>query len=188
MNSLIIDLAKYEAPKIKESKHDNWVEYGEGNLYYDWLIERYRNSPTNNAIINNMSRLIYGRGIHALDASRKTNEYAQLRSIFSNEDLKNVIADRKLFGAGHFQVHWNDKHTKVLKAYHIPTNLIRPGKCNKDGEIDTYYYSDNWEDTKKFKPESFSAFGTSKNKIEILCFKSYSVGMKYFGEIDYQGI
>lgn len=189
MNSLIIDLAKYEAPQVVEDKREDWVGYGEdgGNSYYCWLIERYRNSPTNNAIVNNMSRLIYGRGVHALDASRKTNEYAQMRSIFSNEDLKNVIADRKLLGEGKFQVHWNKQHTKVLKAYHIPSHLLLPEKCNKDGEIEAYYYSDNWEDTKKFPPKRIPTFGTSKEEIEIYCVRSYSVGMKYFGELDYQG-
>ena len=64
----ILELASYEAPEIKESKRENWVEYGEDNLYYNWLIDRYRNSPTNNAVINNISRLIYGKGLHALNA------------------------------------------------------------------------------------------------------------------------
>lgn len=186
-NIHILELAKYEQPIVTESKKYDWVEYGEDNLYYNWLIERYRNSPTNNAVINNVARLIYGRGIDAFDASRKVNEYAQLRTLISGDCLRKVSLDLKLFGAAHFQVHFDERHTKVVKAYHIPTNLIRPEKCNEDGDIEGYYYSDDWSDTKKFEPKRFSAFGTSKDKIEILCIKGYSVGMKYFGELDYQG-
>jgi hypothetical protein len=186
-NIHILELAKYEQPIVTESKKHDWVEYGDSNDYYNWLIERYRNSPTNNAVINNVARLIYGRGIHAFDAARKVNEYAQLRTLISGDCLRKVSLDLKLFGAAHFQVHFDEKHTKVVKAYHIPTNLIRPEKCNEDGDVEGYYYSDDWSDTKKFEPKRFSAFETSKDKIEILCIKGYSVGMKYFGELDYQG-
>lgn len=186
-NVHVLELAKYEQPTVTESKKHDWVEYGEDNLYYNWLIERYRNSPTNNAVINNVSRLIYGRGIHAFDAARKTNEYAQLRTIISGECLRKVALDLKLFGAAHFQVHYDQRHTIVKKAYHIPTNLIRPEKCNEEGDIEAFYYSDDWSDVKKFEPKRIPAFGFSNEKIEILCIKGYSVGMKYFGELDYQG-
>ena len=181
----ILNLAAFEKPEIIEDTRNNWVEYGEDNDYYDFLIERSRNSTTNSAVINNISRLIYGRGLHALDASRKPSQYAAMRSIFSSEDLRKVIKELKMLGAGHFQVHYDEKHTKVIKAYHIPTNLIRPEKCNAEGDIEGYYYCDNWEETRKYTPVRYPAFGTSKEKIEILCIKEYAVGVKYFGEIDY---
>ena len=183
----ILELASYEAPEIKESKRENWVEYGEDNLYYNWLIDRYRNSPTNNAVINNISRLIYGKGLHALNASKRANDYAIFKTIFGKDCLRKIALDIKLFGTGSFQVHYDEKHTKVIKAYHIPTNLIRPEKCNKDGEVEAYYYSDDWSDTKKYEPKRIPSFGTSKEKVEILQVGSYSVGMKYFSELDYQG-
>jgi len=181
----ILNLAAYEKPEIKEDTRNNWVEYGDNNDYYDFLIERSRNSTTNSAVINNVSRLIYGRGLHALDASRKPSQYAAMKSIFSSEDLRKVIKELKMLGAGHFQVHYDEKHTKVIKAYHIPTNLIRPEKCNEEGDIEGYYYCDNWNETRKYTPVRYPAFGTSKEKIEILCIKEYAVGVKYFGEIDY---
>jgi hypothetical protein len=181
----ILNLAAYEKPEIIEDTRYSWVEYGEDNDYYDFLIERSRNSTTNSAVINNVSRLIYGRGLHALDASKKPSQYAAMKSIFSSEDLRKVIKELKMLGAGHFQVHYDEKHTKVIKAYHIPTNLIRPEKCNAEGDIEGYYYCDNWEETRKYAPVRYPAFGTSKEKIEILCIKEYAVGVKYFGEIDY---
>jgi hypothetical protein len=181
----ILNLAAYEQPEIKEDTRNEWVEYGEANDYYNFLIDRSRKSTTNSAVINNISRLIYGRGLYAMDAARKPSQYAAMRSIFSAECLRKVIKELKMLGAGHFQVHYDEKHTKVLKAYHIPTNLIRPEKCNAEGDIEGYYYSDNWEDTRKFAPKRIPAFGTSKEKIEILCIKDYAVGVKYFGEIDY---
>ena len=159
----------------------------DGDQYFQFLIERYSNSTTNNAIINNVARLIYGKGLSALDANKKPNEYAQMMSLFHKEDVRKMVLDRKMFGQFAIQVHYNDKHDKILKAYHIPVNLLRAEKCDKDGNITGYYYSDNWDDTKKFAPNRFNAFGYSKDKVEILFSKPYTVGMKYYSYSDYAG-
>jgi hypothetical protein len=186
-NVHILSLSAYTTPTIQESKKDNWVEFGEDNNYYSFLIDRYTNSTTNNAIINNISRLVYGKGLSALDASKKPNEYAQMMSLFSKDCIRKMVLDRKMLGQFAIQVHYNDKHDKILKAYHMPVNLIRAEKCNQDGEITGYYYSDDWTDIKKFAPVRYSAFGTSKDKVEILFLKPYAVGMKYYSYPDYQG-
>ncbi len=89
MNNLhILNLAKYEAPQVVEAKREDWVTYGDSNSYFDFLIDRYKNSTTNNAIINNISRLIYGRGLFALDANKKPNEYAQMMALFNQDCLR----------------------------------------------------------------------------------------------------
>lgn len=186
-NIHIHNLSSYTTPTIQESKRDEWVEFGIDNNYFQFLIDRYTNSTTNNAIINNISRLIYGKGLSALDASRKPNEYAQMMALFNKDCIRKMIIDRKMLGQFAIQIHYSKDRKNILKAFHIPVNLIRSEKCNKDGEIDGYYYSDNWEDVKKFKPVRYSAFGTSKDEIEILYCKPYSVGMKYYSYPDYQG-
>lgn len=187
VNLHVINLGSYEAPKIIESNKEEWVSYGADNTYFDWLIERYHNSPTNNAVINNMSRLIYGRGLSALDASRKPNEFAQLKSLFKPTELRKVTKELKMLGNAAFQVIYNKQHTKVKSVHHIPVNNLRAEKCNAEGEIEAYYYSDNWEDIKTFPPKRISAFGTSKDAIEILYIQPFSVGMKYYSAVDYQG-
>lgn len=188
MNNLhILNLAEYKQPTIQESKRDAWVEFGDNNDYFDYLIERYLKSTTNNAIINNVSRLIYGKGLSALDASKKPNDYAQMVTLFSPDCVRRMAFDRKLFGQFAIQVHYNEKHDKILKAYHIPVNLIRAEKCNEKGEIEGYFYSDNWQDVRKFPPVRFSAYGFSQDKIEIMFVRPYGVGMKYYSYPDYQG-
>ena len=186
-NVHVLNLSAYTTPVIQESKRDAWVDFGEDNNYYHFLQERYTNSTTNNAIINNISRLVYGRGLSATDASRKPNEYAQMMSMFNKDCLRKIALDRKMLGQFSIQVHYNDKHDRILKAYHIPVNLLRAEKCNKDGEIEAYYYSDDWTDVKKYPPTRIPAFGYSKDKVEILFSKPYAVGMKYYAYPDYQG-
>ena len=183
----VIELSAYTSPVVTEDKRNEWVNYGEDNNYFQFLIDRYSNSATHSAVVNNISRLIYGKGLSALDASKKPNDYAQMLTLFTSNDLRRVIQDLYLLGQGAFQVHYDKGHKNVVKVYHIPVQLLRPEKCDKDGNIVGYYYSDNWEDPKKFVPKRFDAFGEGKSEIEILMIQPYSVGAKYFSRVDYQG-
>ena len=188
-NYHVLNLSSYTTPIVEETNRENWVDFltENGEQYFDFLIDRYTNSTTNNAIINNICRLVYGRGLGALDASKKVNEYAQMMTLFSREDVRKMIIDRKMLGQFAIQIHYSKDRTKILKAYHIPVNLLRAEKCNKEGEIAGYYYSDNWNDTRQFPPLRYSAFGFSNDNVEILYSKPYSVGMKYYSYPDYQG-
>ncbi|NDB58166.1 hypothetical protein EB001_06950 [bacterium] len=183
----VIELSAYTSPIVTEDKRNEWVNYGEDNNYFQFLIDRYSNSATHSAVVNNISRLIYGKGLSALDASKKPNDYAQMLTLFTANDLRRVIQDLYLLGQGAFQVHYDKGHNSIIKVYHIPVQLLRPEKCDKDGNIVGYYYSDNWEDVKKFVPKRFDAFGEGKSEIEILMIQPYSVGAKYFSRVDYQG-
>lgn len=190
MNDIrILNLAKYEKPVVTEDKREDWVCYGESNDYFSWLIERFENSPTNNAIINNVSRLIVGKGLYAKDANRKVNEYAQAMSLFSLECQKMLAKDFKLFGQAALQIIYSKNKKKIARVEHIPVHLLRPEKCNSDGDIEAYYYSDDWTDPKKYVPKRIKAFGMSESPadIEILYIKDYAVGKKYFGDVDYRG-
>ena len=188
-NYHVLNLSSYTTPIVEETNRENWVDFltENGEQYFNFLIDRYTNSTTNNAIINNICRLVYGRGLGALDASKKVNEYAQMMTLFSREDVRKMIIDRKMLGQFAIQIHYSKDRTKILKAYHIPVNLLRAEKCNKEGEIAGYYYSDNWNDTRQFPPLRYSAFGFSNDNVEILYSKPYSVGMKYYSYPDYQG-
>jgi hypothetical protein len=101
--------------------------------------------------------------------------------------VRKLFIDRKMLGQCSIQIHYSKDRKKILKAYHIPVNLLRAEKCNKDGEVEGYYYSDNWQDVKKYAPKRIPAYGFSNELIEILYVKPYTVGMKYYAYPDYQG-
>ena len=183
----IIQLSSYTAPVIVENNKNEWVEYGEDNNYYQFLIDRYSNSATNNAVINNICRLIFGQGLTATDSAMKPNEWAQLLSILKEDDLRRIIFDLYALGQCALQIHYDKGHKAITRAFHTPIQLLRPEKCNQDGDIVGYFYSDNWSDPKKYVPKRFDAFGTSKKEVEILYLAPYSAGMKYFSNVDYQG-
>lgn len=186
-NLHIVNLSSYNRPKVQEDKKKKWVAYGDNNNYYQYLIDLYTNSTTNNAIINGVSNMIYGKGLDALDSSTKTDEYAALRSIFHNKCLKKVALDLKMLGEASFQVLYKDG--KVVRAEHFPRQTLRAEKCNDDGEIEAYYYHPNWEKAKPSdKPKRIAAFGFGNGKEpEVEIIKKYVSGYDYYCPVDYQG-
>ena len=186
-NLHFIELNKYQTPVIVESNKKDWVEYGVNNDYYDFLIELYQNSTTHHAVVNAITKLIYGRGLDATDSSKKPNDYAQMKMLFRPDVLKKCITDFKLLGQCAFQVIYNKAKTKIVKVEHMPIQLLRAEKCNKDGDIEAYYYSDNWQEPRKFVPKRIPAYGYGDKTLEILYVGNYTVGQKYYSNVDYTG-
>ena len=188
-NIHIVNLSSYTTPEIKEYNNREWVSYGEDNDYFQFLIDRYNGSPTNNAIINGISELIYGKGLDASDSGRKPDAYAQMKSLFKKDDLRKATSDFKMMGQCAFQVIYSQDHQMINEVYHMPIETLRAEKCNDDGEVEAYYYAKSWSDVNANKetPTRIPAFGFSNEGIEVLYIKPYRAGFYYYSPVDYQG-
>jgi hypothetical protein len=179
----------YVRPEIKEVANKGWVEYGDDNNYFQYLIDRYNGSPTNNAIINGIIDMVFGKGLGATNAAQKPDEYAMMMSLFSKQTVSRVCADFKMMGNAAFQVIYSKDHSKIVKVEHIPVETLRAERCNERGDIPAYYYAKSWDAVKarKEEPVRIDAFGMSNNGIEILYIKPYKAGYYYYAPTDYQG-
>lgn len=187
MNSYILNLSAYTSPTISESKKGDFVEYGSDNNYFQFLIDRYLYSTTNNAIITGCANMIYGKGISALDGNKKPDEYAKLISMIKPNCLKKVALERKLLGMAAMQVGY-DKG-KVFFVDHFPMHTLRAEKCNEKGEIEAWYYHPDWANKKPSDElKRIPAFGFGNgNEVEIFIVKPYLSGFHYYTPIDYSG-
>ncbi len=184
----VVNLATYTSPEIVEKRNQNFVEYGEDNNYYQYLIDRYNGSPTNNAIINGISEMIYGQGLDATDSNRRPNEYAQMKSLFSKDCVRKLCYDLKLMGGCAMQVIYSKDRSRITSVEHYPVETIRAEKCNAKGDVEAYYYHPNWEKYRKGDDlKRIPAFGCSREAIEILFVKPYRAGFYYYSPVDYQG-
>ena len=184
----VVNFSTYTSPKITENKNRDWVNYGEDNNYYQYLIDRYNGSATNNAIINGISEMIYGKGLDATDSNRKPDEYAQMKSLFNKDCVRKLAYDLKLMGGAAMQVVYSKDHSKIVQVEHFPVETLRAEKCNEDGDIEAYYYMADWTKVKPSdKPLRIPAFGFSKEGVEILFIKPYRAGFYYYSPVDYQG-
>ena len=184
----IVNLSTYTSPQVKEVRGKDFIEYGEDNNYFQYLIDRYNGSPTNNAIINGVSEMIYGKGLDATNSNKKPNEYAQMMSLFNKDCTRKLCYDLKLMGQCAIQVIYSKNRTKIVQLEHIPIETLRAEKCNDKGEIEAYYYFSDWSKYKRGNElKRIPAFGTSKEGLEIMYIKPYRAGFKYYSPVDYQG-
>ena len=183
-----VNLSTYTSPEVKEVNGADWIEYGEDNDYFQFLIDRYNGSPTNNAAINGISQAIYGKGLNATDSQRKPNEYAQMISLFKKNVVRRCCYDLKLMGQAAIQVIYNKDRSKIVQLEHMPIETLRAEKCDEDGNVPAYYYFNDWANIKKTdEPLRIPAFGMSSEDIEIYYIKPYKSGFYYYSPVDYQG-
>jgi hypothetical protein len=189
MSIKLIELASYTTPAIVEQKNKEWVEYGEDNNYYQYLIDLYYGSPTNNAAIKGISDLIYGEGLEVVKADRHLAGYLDLKKVFHEDCLRNCAMDLKMLGQYAIHLVKSKDRKKYVAAYHWPIQTLRPEKCNENGEIEGFYFAADWSKLKRGqKPKRFDAFGFDNSASEcILVCKPYSTGNYYFAPVDYQG-
>ena len=186
MNSLeVIQLEAYQTPEVIEDAKKDFVAFGTSNLFYDDLIDVYLNSPTSHSTITGIVNQIVGKGMHAHNASRKPDEFAQFRSLFKAKDLKKIALDYKLLGEAAIQVSYLQK--KVVKVSHFNRETLRAEKCDDKGAINAYYYHPKWKDYKDGdKLTRIPVFGSgAKNEIYII--RRHIPSMHYYSVPDYIG-
>ena len=183
-----VNLSTYTSPEIKEVSGKEYIEYGADNNYFQYLIDRYNGSPTNNAAINGISQAIYGKGLNATNSSSKPNEYAQMVSLFKKDVVRKLCYDLKLMGQCAIQIIYSKDRKTIAQIEHMPVETLRAEKCNEDGEVPAYYYFKDWANIKRSDvPLRIPAFGMSKENIEILYIQPYKAGFYYYSPVDYQG-
>jgi hypothetical protein len=183
-----LTLSNYVSPTIEEKKNKAFVTYGDKNSYFQYLIDRYNGSPTNNAVINGISEMIYGKGLDATDSNTKPDAYAQAITLLHKDCTRKLCADLKLFGQCSMQVIYSKDRKKIARVEHIPVEQLAAEKCNDKGEIEAYYYSSDWAKYNRINQvKRIPAFGMSNEAIEIVYVKPYRAGYKYYATPDYQG-
>ena len=186
-----VNLSTYTSPEIVESKTKDWVEFGVDNNYFQFLIDRFNGSATNNACINGIAQMIYGKGLDATDSAKKPESYARMISLFKKDDVRRLAYDLKLSGQCAIQVIYSKDKKYIAKVEHLPIETLRAEKCSpNDKQVQAYYYHSDWANIKPSEtPLRIPAFGVSNTPqpIEILYVKPYVAGMYYYSTPDYQG-
>jgi hypothetical protein len=182
----IINLSNYIRPEIKEVSGKKWVLNGDKNSFYQVIIDAYNGSPTNSAIIDSYSQFIYGKGLTSKDKARKPSEWAAIISLVSKKDLRKICKDFEMFGEASLEVKY--VNGKIQRCFHVAKQRIAPEVANEEGDITGYYYSYDFANVNKYKPERIDAFGFGEGmgeRSEIYIIRDYQVGQFYYSNPSY---
>lgn len=146
-----------------------WLTNGVDNLQFLLVENAYIGSPTNTAIIDNFVNYVLGEGLN------DKNNLIDVKSIISEEDLRNAVLDYKIQGACSLQVIYNFGG-KVAKLYYVPVKSLAVNKePDITDEVTSYWYSFDWRYKTKYRPVQIPAFGYGQNyETEILYIKRHS--------------
>jgi len=185
-NFAVVNVDNNQLPIIQEDTKTrySWIPFGVygHDDFFDAVTTTFSVSTTNNACIEGIADLIFGKGLYSKNEA--FNEI--LQKMIPQEETKRVAFDLKLFGNAAYQVYWDDTHTKIKKMYHVPVQTLRAEKLYGSSKVQNYYYCVDWNDQRKIKDKKkIPAFGTSEDKMEILYVKNYFPGLYYYSLPDW---
>ena len=182
----LLKLKEYQERSYAEKpSNEGYVQYGDDNLFPQYLIDLYKSSATHNALCTSIAYMIYGDGVQAdtLDARLKIEEWGL------QDEVRKACLDLKIQGGFALEIVYSIDRTTVAKVRHCPFENIRSGEVDENEEVQFYYYSKDWTD-KQCEPEAVRAFDPEdavEYPVQILYVKPFSPGSYYYPKPDYIG-
>ena len=168
-----------DLPQIKERADKDWVNYGEKNLYPDFLINLFNTSSMHHTCVVAKADATYGEGI-----KNYGDEIVNSHGETMNEVFEKITIDYQMFGGYALNVIWSKDGSQIAEYYHVPFCHIRSGKMNEEDKVEDYYYSVDWQNARKYKPVRYRAFSTTDNTgddaSQIFYYYDYTIGQSYY--------
>lgn len=182
-----INMRNIELPQPKEQKGYDWVLYGQHNQFPIDLLEYRNSSSLHDSIIESKTNLIAGEGF-LFDTTR------ELSNQFIVDNWKLVPFWRKLdkifwltcrdqqtFGYSCFEIIYSMDRTRIVDMNWIDASRIASGKRDEVGEVDCYYYSEDWSNIIKNPPRKIEAYNPNAEGLRQLMFiKREDNNMDYY--------
>ena len=182
----LLKLQEYQERSYAEKpSNQGFVNYGDDNLFPQYLIDLYKSSATHNALCTSIAYMIFGDGVQAdtLEARLKIEEWGL------QDEVRKACLDLKIQGGFALEVVYSIDRSTIAKVRHCPFENIRTGEVDDKEKVNFYYYSKDWSD-KTCEPEVVRCFDPTDSvdyPVQILYVKPFSPGSYYYPKPDYIG-
>lgn len=185
----LINIFKFDAiqtPIIKERRNLDWVSFGDDNMFPNLLLDLYQTSAIHSTAINSKVDAVKGEGIKNIGDTIVNKDQETLNDIYEK-----ITVDMVITGGFALNVIWNRAGDAIVEIYHLPVKNVRSGKRNEEDRIEEYFYSNHWNNTRKYPPIRYAAFSITDNKGEnasqIYYPLNYSGANEYYNYPSYMG-
>ena len=183
-----ISLSAFDTQTFEEVKPSGktYVLNGKDNSGYDYVINRYKHSPTNAAILDSYYSYTYGQGLTANYMVAQAIQMAKVNKLFTKDTVRKLVKDYTLFHECSFEVILGKTGNEIAEINHLPKNKVVPNEVDENGVINSYWYSYDWSDLRKYPPTQIPVFvqGTTEKKT-VFVIKEYSINDFYFARPSY---
>ena len=174
-----ISLKNIELPMPKEQKGFDWVLFGPNNSFPIDVLEYRNSSAIHDSIIEGKTSLIAGNGF-LFDTTKELSD----KFIVDNWKLIPfwrkldkafwmVARDQETFGYSCFEVIYSMDRTRIVDINWIDASRIASGKKDEYDQINCYYYSENWTNTRMYPPRKIDKYDPNGESLRQLMFIKY---------------
>jgi hypothetical protein len=202
-----IDYTIPNIPCVITKKKDDFVWYGEDNLYPLKVSDLRNGSGIHNSIIKLKTKMTAGDGwlingaknevestnnYNALDSGTKAAYDFFLKNPNNFESIEKIKAklaeDLQEQGQFAYEIIFNNDFTKITTIKYVKVENIRSGKL-VDDHVESYYYANDWSQ-RGVKPKEIKAFNPKDPKsvgsYNQLVFEKLGTN-DYYGDLPYKG-
>lgn len=168
-----------------------WVNWGVKNNYPNLMLDLYNMSTTHRACINFGVQSILGNGVDTeamgIDGTQVVPNYTETW----DDLIKNLALDYMLYGSYAIQIIRN-KDGKTYSFWHMPLDKVRWSEYDEDGQIMSYWISNDWTALGQYPPIEIPAFDMRDDstieggKPYLYVYRQYSPAMTYYTQPHYQ--
>lgn len=187
-----INMRNIDLPMPKEQKGFDWVLFGPNNSFPLDILEYRNSSSIHDSIIEGKTSLIAGNGFLFDEDRELSNQFIvdnfKLVPFWRKLDmiLWMVSRDQQTFGYSCFEVIYSMDRTRIVDINWIDASRIASGKKDESGNINEYYYSENWTNTRMYPPKKIEAYNPNGEAVRQLMFiKRDDNNMDYFALPNY---
>jgi hypothetical protein len=169
-------------PVAASEKEDRqgWVRYGDDNKFPLYLLEMAESSPVHGALCTSISQMVAGDGLDGI-----TPEIHKALRI--DKLLDKSARDLKIMGVYYWEIIYSLDGTEIKKINHLPAENCRLAKSDEDDEITGVYYSQDWNNLRKYPPVFVPKFSKGNTEDRRQCYFAFlsEPGSGYYGKPDY---
>lgn len=179
-----------EGSAITKKNALGWINWGLRNNYPNLMLDLYNQSPTHRACVNFAVQSIIGNGVDyeamKVDGSQIIPNY----QMTWDELIRNIALDYILYGSYAIQIIKN-KDNKTFSFWHIPLDKVRWSEYDEDGQITSYWISNDWSSLGQYPPIEIDAFDMredftiERGKPYLYVYRQYSPTMSYYTQPHY---
>jgi hypothetical protein len=187
----IFNFNALEIPQFGEyESRYGWIQFGDDNLYPNYLQALLARSGKHNAIVKFKSMMIGGNGLNEDNLSNDSLKF--ILNQFGSDTLEEIVAkssyDLEIYGAFALNIVWSKDRKKIASINYIDVSKLRIANPDpKQPGLDQYYLCADWSNTRKYVPTKYDGFNYNKksNPSQILYVKEYRPGCEWYGQPEY---
>jgi len=160
-----------------------YISWGSDNKMPGFLIDLRDNSAVHNAVLQRKNLYTYGTGLVEGQNIPQFN-------LGEEETIKSLIDDFWLYNMWALNVVWANDGQTIAHAEHVDMSKLRAGRKNEFGKIHKWYFSNDWNNTRKHENKIVELDAYDPRKPEgsqIFVYHPYSSGFNYYSKPLYWG-